>query len=98
MQNKKLGFLGILFRANKAFIGPTLDEKLLKMKLVIVATDISSSTSARMLSRIKENGIPYIKEFSVEELGFAVGRDKVNFIGISDIKAVNAYLKKGEAA
>ena len=94
--NNKLGFLGILFRANSAKIGPDLEVNALKAKLVIVAKDITSNTGKAFLSRLKENNIPYIEEFSKSELGNAVGRDVVNYIGIFDSKAAKAYLRKGE--
>ncbi len=94
--NAKLGFLGILFRANKARIGDELDKSLMKADLVIVATDATSNTAEAFIRRLTEHAIPHRIEFTKEELGEALGRKEVNFIGIYDSKAAKAYLRKGE--
>lgn len=94
--NAKLGFLGILFRANKARIGDELDKTLLKANLVIVASNAMSNTAQAFTRRLSEHAIPFKIEFTKEELGSAVGRNEVNFIGIYDSKAAKAYLRKGE--
>lgn len=94
--DNKLGFLGILFRANKAKIGPDLDANALKAQLVVVASDVTSNTAKSFISRLEANKIPYVTEYSKSELGNAVGREIVNYIGIFDQKAAKAYLRKGE--
>jgi ribosomal protein L7Ae-like RNA K-turn-binding protein len=92
--NDRLGFLGLLFVAHKALIGEELLSSLTKVHLLIVAKDATSNQALSTKRRAQNAHIPLYEEFTESELGAALGRDTVTFIGIIDEKAAGAYLKK----
>lgn len=87
MINKFFQFLGLVKRAGKAIEGYNKCEDSLgkkKIHLFIFSNDLSER-SYKLFSTycIKEN-IPFIDEFSKEDLGMAIGRVEINVIGITD--------------
>lgn len=91
---KVLGLVGLLYKAHKAYIGAELLAHLDKCYFVFVAKNLSSGTSLRYKKKILALDIPLDETFSMEELGAAVGKPPVSYIGIIDKKAANAILGK----
>lgn len=97
MENAKqvLGFIGILFRANKLQIGSYLWHSMSEVKLFVKAKDADSGEAMRYEKKIRSAHLPLlVVDLSKEELGEAVGRDAVTFIGITDKKAALAFVSK----
>lgn len=90
----RLGLLGLLFVAHKALIGEELLAALPKVRLLLEATDAHSGTALSLERRAKSAHIPLIQEYSEAELGRALGRERITFIGLIDEKAAGAYLAK----
>lgn len=92
--DEKLGFLGLLYVAHKALIGEELLENFSKVKLLLMASDATSHQAQGLERKASLAHLPFLKEYTEEELGRALGHETITFIGIIDAKAAGAYLKK----
>lgn len=93
MKNNILGFIGILFKANKALIG---EEARLsqKGKLAFLAFDASERSKKEIYNLAAKNDISIIEDYSKVELGNALGYDEVTYLLIVDKKASLAIIEK----
>lgn len=90
-----LGFLGILYRAKKLEIGSSLWHQMPKVRLFLKASDADSGEAIRYEKKIKNAHLPYLElPFSKEELGGALGKSEVTFVGITDKKSALALISK----
>lgn len=90
--NKFLNFLGLAKRSGNILEGYNKCEEALGKKniyLIILSTDISERTKERFLKYCEKFNIPYIINFTKNELGYSVGKDELNIIGITDINMAN---------
>ena len=97
MENAKnvLGFIGLLFRADKIQIGANLWHHIDEMKLFIKAKDATSGEALRFEKKIKSRHLRLLEvDLTMAELGLAVGRDEVTYLGVTDKKAAMALLSK----
>jgi len=92
--DRALGLLGMLYVSHKALIGEELTHSLSKVYLLIASTNTSSSQYHSLLKKAKTLALKVDLTYQSEELGAALGREKVTFVGITDQKAALAYLKK----
>lgn len=93
-KNECLGFLGILYVGHKALIGDEALRSIDKASLAIMAKDSSSGESEKLKKKIKSRHIPMIELFTGEELGRALGKEKVSCIILVDKKAAVSFMKK----
>jgi ribosomal protein L7Ae-like RNA K-turn-binding protein len=93
-QDPRLGFLGILYSRDKALIGETLLHQAEQVRFVVVANNITSNEGKKIQASFARRHIPMDMSFTAEELGMALGHDAVNFVGITDKKAAEAYAVK----
>ncbi len=93
MKDNVLGFIGILFRANKALIGETARLSK-KGRIAFLATDASLATKKEIIHLCKQSSIPLYEDYSKEELGNTVGYSEVSYILIIDKKAATSLEKK----
>lgn len=87
MNNKFFQFLGLTKRAGKVLEGYNKCQESLGKKhihLFIFSKDISERTFKLFLTQCEKNNIPYIHEFTKEELGSSLGRAEINIVGILD--------------
>lgn len=91
--DKVLGFIGILFRANKAIIGETARNSQ-KGRLGFVAKDASENSKKDARLHSERLGYPLYEDYTKEELGGALGYDSVSFLLITDKKAAIAIEEK----
>lgn len=87
--NKFFNFLGLIKRSGNLIEGYSKcnDVKFKNsIRLFIISPNASDSTRGKFINRCTENNIPYIEDFSKEELGEALGRLEVMILGISDEK------------
>jgi ribosomal protein L7Ae-like RNA K-turn-binding protein len=89
MNDKTLGFLGILYRAHKALIG---EEALHSHKgaLAYIASD--ASENSKRLAIKASRGLTTIDIYSKVELGKALGKDEVSLVLVTDKKAAEKLL------
>lgn len=85
--NKFLSFLGMGKRAGSLLEGYSIcNEQRNKKKiyLFIISKDASESSRRKFKNHCTEKNIPYIEDFSKDELGVAVGRAEVKILAILD--------------
>jgi ribosomal protein L7Ae-like RNA K-turn-binding protein len=85
--NKFFSFLGLAKRSRNLLEGYSqCNEQRNKRKLYlfIISTDASDSTRGKFITHCKTNNIPYIEDFSKEELGGAIGREEIKILGVTD--------------
>lgn len=86
--NKFFSFLGLAKRSGSLLEGYSKcneERNRRKLFLFIVSPDASESSRKKFINHCKENNVPYIEDFSKEELGKAVGRPEVKILAISDM-------------
>lgn len=89
------GFIGLLFKGDKLLIGKELQNHMDKVALFVMAKDASSNESERLKKKILRAHRPFLTtSLTKEEMGEALGRDEVTFIGITDKKAAFAFIEK----
>lgn len=93
-QDRALGLIGMLYVSHRALIGEELAHSLGKVRLLIAGNDLSSAQSLSLLKKAETLALKVDTTYSSEELGSALGRKKVSFVGITEKKAANAYLEK----
>ncbi len=91
--DKALGFLGLLYVSGEAVIGEDLGD-LRKCKLLIAAKDASSNQALSLKRKAREMHLPMIEEYSKSELGHALGKGEVAFVGITESRAASAFIEK----
>ncbi len=87
MKNKILSLLGIILRSGNLVSGDdtTLsDLKKGKIKLIIIANDASENTKKLFKDKSEYRNVPYIIEFTKEELGKSIGKSSRAVIGIKN--------------
>ena len=90
-----LGFIGLLFRANKIQIGANLWHHMDQVSLFLKANDASSGEALRYEKKIKSRHLPLLEvDLTMAELGSALGRNEVTYVGVMDKKAAMAVLSK----
>lgn len=94
--SKALGFLGLLYLGRKAIIGEELLNYNKPLALLVAANDLTSGTALKELAKFERAGYQIDKTYSMEELGEALGHQRVSFIGIIGKKAALSYLAKIE--
>ncbi|CAH2213979.1 L7Ae/L30e/S12e/Gadd45 family ribosomal protein [Tepidibacter aestuarii] len=85
MNNKILSLLGIVLRSGNLVSGDdtTLSElKKGTIKLIIIAADASENTKKLFRDKSEYRDVPYIIDFTKEELGRSIGKSNRAVIGI----------------
>ena len=85
--------LGLAYRAKKVVLGEEVLNKIGKVKLMFIASDISEKNRERFEKKCYYYGIDHIDDYSGEELSSALGKNNVKVIGILDEGFKNALLK-----
>ena len=91
--DKILTTLGLAYRAKKAVLGEEVLNKISKVKLLFIASDISAKSRDRFEKKCFHYQIAHIDEYSAEELSQALGKNNVRVIGITDEGFKDALLK-----
>nr|TVV15153.1 50S ribosomal protein L7 [Lactobacillus jensenii] len=102
MHNHKkiINFLGLIQRAGKIVSGTDLvvsSIKTGKVKLVIIASDLSKATRQEIEALAQKKGLPIIDEFSELEISQAIGKTR-KVLAVSDLgfsKAIQKKLNEG---
>jgi len=89
MNDKFLQFLGLAKRAGRLIEGYNKCEETVKYKklhLLIMSKEASQNTKDRFLRISERYNIPIIEGYSKEELGYALGREEINVLALTDLK------------
>ena len=79
-----LNTLGLAYRAKKVVLGEEVLNRISKVKLIFLASDISDKSRERYEKKCHYYGIDHIDDYSSEELSRALGKNNVKVIGIVD--------------
>lgn len=85
--NKFFSFLGLTKRSGNLIEGYSKCDEERNRKsifLFIISNDASSSTSKKFKNHCIIKNIKLIEDFSKQELGFAIGREEVKILAITD--------------
>lgn len=85
--SKFFNFLGLTKRSGNLLEGYSKCNEQRNIKnifLFIISNDASESTKKKFIKHCEIKAIPYINDFSKEELGDAIGRLEVMIIGVLD--------------
>ena len=89
-----LNFLGLANKAGKIILGNNANKKnLLKLHLIVLASDASLKTKEFFIKKGKEHNLPVKVFVDSETLGSALGFSPVTVIGIKDLSFAEAFLK-----
>ncbi|MBQ1900328.1 MAG: ribosomal L7Ae/L30e/S12e/Gadd45 family protein [Erysipelotrichaceae bacterium] len=89
----KLNTLGLAYRARKAVLGEEVLNRIDKIKLMFIASDISEKSRERYEKKCHYYKIDRIDEYSGEQLSSALGKNNVKVVGILDKGFKDALLK-----
>ncbi len=89
----KLNTLGLAYRARKAVLGEEVLNRIDKIKLMFIASDISEKSRERYEKKCHYYKIDHIDEYSGEQLSSALGKNNVKVVGILDKGFKDALLK-----
>lgn len=95
MMSKFLNFLGLAKRSGNLIEGYSkCDENRnrIRLKLFIISKDASESSKKKFLKHCEEKNIPYIEDFSKEELGASIGKEEIKILAIKDKNMANKLL------
>lgn len=92
--NEALRLLGLIYKSGRMLLGEEVLKNLHKIKLLLIADDISDSSRARYEKKCKSYGIEHIDSFSAEELSQSLGKGNVKVIGIADEGFAKSLMKK----
>lgn len=85
--NKFFNFLSIAKKSGELLEGYSkCDDYRNKTKiyLFIISKDLSDKSKSKFIKHCNEKNIPYIEDFSKEELGVSIGRKEIMLLGILD--------------
>jgi len=91
-----LELLGLIYKAKKLVLGEEILKQIKKVKLLIIASDISSNSRERFEKKCFYYKIEMIDCFTGEQLSNYLGKNNVKAIGITDLGFANSLKKKLE--
>ena len=99
--DKWLNNLGLAKRAGKVVISIKLEEsiKTNKAALVIIASDAAKNSYKKWIDKCNFYKTNYLIIGTKQELAYAIGKEQVSAIGITDInlaKLISLKIKEGE--
>ena len=89
-----LRLLGLAYKAKKIVLGEEVLEQLSKIRLLLIASDISEKSRERFEKKCHYYNIEHIDVFTAEQLSMALGKENVKVIGITDKGFVQSLKKK----
>ena len=89
-----LKLLGLAYKAKKIVLGEEVLEQLSKIRLLLIASDISEKSRERFEKKCHYYNIEHIDVFTAEHLSMALGKENVKVIGITDKGFVQSLKKK----
>ena len=93
--NKFYNFLGLSNRSGNLLEGYSKcndERKRREIYLFIISNEASESTKKKFIKHCENKNISYIKDFSKEKLGDAIGREEVMLLGVLDSNMAKIFL------
>ncbi len=89
-----LKLLGLVYRAKKLVLGEEVLKQINKVKLLIMANDISDKSKERLEKKAHYYNIEIIDNYSSKQLSSCLGKSIVKSIGVIDDGFKQGLLKK----
>ena len=89
-----LNILGLAYKAKKAVLGEEVLNRISKVRLIFLASDLSEKSRERYEKKCFYYSIEHIDSYTGEQLSQALGRNNVKVIGITDEGFAGSVLKK----
>lgn len=99
MNRKIISYLGFAKKAGKVVTGVntcTITMAKGKVKLMILAEDISENSEKKIMKEIRRNNVEYIKLGTIDEMSRAVGQEGRSVFGICDKGFAEVILKESK--
>ncbi|HBT18533.1 MAG TPA: 50S ribosomal protein L7ae-like protein [Clostridiaceae bacterium] len=85
--DKMLSFLGLIRKSGKLILGYNKCEeavKTRKVKLLVLSKGASENTKDKFRGYCEKYKVPFIEDFTPDELGYALGYEGIAVVGVSD--------------
>jgi len=96
MRNKILTYIGFATRARQIVYGKERIRDYIKSprryKVLVIAKDASERLKRDLVIRCRKRKVPYIIDFSKDDLGKILGKSEVSAVGIENDDLVKAIL------
>jgi len=96
MRDKILTYIGFATRARQIVYGKERIRDYIKSprryKVLVIAKDASERLKRDLMVRCKKRKVPYIVDFSKDDLGRILGKKEVSAVGIENDDLVKAIL------
>lgn len=92
-----LKILGLAYRARKAVLGEEVLNRIRKVRLLFLASDLSDKSRERFEKKCYFYELDHIDKYDCEELSNAIGRNNVKVIGITDDGFARLIMSKLQA-
>ena len=92
--NDALGLLGLIYKAKKLVLGEEILKQISKVKLLIIASDISSASRSRFEKKCFYYDIEMIDCYNSKQISNSLGKNNVKVVGITDQGFVKSFKKK----
>ena len=97
--DKVLNAIGLAYRAKKVVLGEEVLNRIDKVRLIFLASDISEKSRIRFEKKCHFYSIEHIDSYSGEQLSYALGKNNIKVIGITDegfMKMITKNIEKEE--
>ena len=89
-----LSLLGLIYRARKIVLGEEVLNQMKKIRLVLIASDISQGSRERIEKKCHFYNVGMIDRYESGQLSAALGKNNVKVIGITDKGFADSFLSK----
>ena len=89
-----LSILGLAYKAKKVVLGEEILNRISKVRLIFLASDLSEKSRERYEKKCFYYNIEHIDSFDSKQLSAAVGRNNVKTVGITDKGFARSIMNK----
>ncbi|MBQ1568026.1 MAG: ribosomal L7Ae/L30e/S12e/Gadd45 family protein [Erysipelotrichaceae bacterium] len=88
-----LNILGLAYKARKAVLGEEIFNRISKVRLIFLASDLSEKSRERYEKKCFYYNIEHIDSYDSAQLSAALGKNNVKTVGITDEGFARSIMK-----
>ncbi len=88
-----LNILGLAYKARKAVLGEEIFNRISKVRLIFLASDLSEKSRERYEKKCFYYNIEHIDAYDSEQLSTSLGKNNVKTVGITDEGFARSIMK-----
>jgi len=88
-----LNILGLAYKAKKAVLGKEIFNRISKVRLIFLASDLSEKSRERYEKKCFYYNIEHIDAYDCEQLSTVLGKNNVKTVGITDEGFARSIMK-----